>query len=61
MQGGTVLTADQVGEVAEVAKDHNIPLHIDGARIFNAATALSCSVDKLAQPADSIMFVSPRV
>jgi threonine aldolase len=34
----------------------NLPVHLDGARIFNAAVALSDSVANLARPADSVMF-----
>ena len=54
--GGTVLTAAQIAAVAEVAHRHGVPLHIDGARIFNAATALGVTAAELAAPADTITF-----
>jgi len=38
------------------AKKYNIPLHIDGARIFNAATCLNVDVKEVAKHSDSIMF-----
>ncbi|MBX5490533.1 MAG: low-specificity L-threonine aldolase [Chloroflexi bacterium] len=53
--GGTVLTAEQTRAVAEVAHAAGIPLHLDGARIFNAAIALGCDARDLAAPADSVM------
>jgi threonine aldolase len=39
-----------------VARRNNLLLHIDGARIFNAAVAQNVPVAELAEPADSIMF-----
>jgi threonine aldolase len=50
------LDADYIGEVAKIAKNGNVPLHIDGARIFNAAVALDTPVRKLVQHADSATF-----
>ncbi|NSW54368.1 MAG: aminotransferase class I/II-fold pyridoxal phosphate-dependent enzyme [Armatimonadetes bacterium] len=54
--GGTVLTKEQIDSVAEVAHAHGIPVHIDGARIFNAATALNMSVRDLTASVDSLQF-----
>jgi threonine aldolase len=54
--GGTCLTAAQTAAVADVAHAHGAPVHIDGARIFNAAVALGVSASDLAVPADSITF-----
>jgi threonine aldolase len=54
--GGTCLTAAQTAAVADVAHAHGVPLHIDGARIFNAAVALGVPARDLAAPADSITF-----
>lgn len=54
--GGTVLTAAQISAVAEVAHAHGAPLHIDGARIFNAAVALGVNVADLVAGADSVQF-----
>lgn len=54
--GGTCLTADQTRAVADLAHEHGALVHIDGARIFNAAVALGVSAQELAAPADTITF-----
>lgn len=54
--GGTCLTAEQTAAVAAVAHEHGTLVHIDGARLFNAAVALGVPVAELAAPADSITF-----
>ena len=40
MAGGTVMTAEHCKDLCDRAHAHNIPVHLDGARIFNAAVAL---------------------
>jgi threonine aldolase len=47
---------DLMKQLYAVAKEERVPLHLDGARIFNAALALHCDVADLAQNADSVMF-----
>ncbi len=54
--GGTVMTEADTAAVAEVAHRHGIPVHLDGARIFNAAIALGVPAERLAQPVDSVCF-----
>jgi threonine aldolase len=54
--GGVPLAADYTRRVGELARENNLALHIDGARIFNAAAALNLDVKELAAPADSVMF-----
>ena len=54
--GGVPLSPDYIHQVAELAYRNHLSLHIDGARIFNAAAALNVSVRELVGPADSIMF-----
>ncbi|MBL0346522.1 low-specificity L-threonine aldolase [Candidatus Villigracilis affinis] len=54
--GGVVLSADYMRAVGKIARENNLSLHVDGARIFNAATALNISVKDLVEPADSVMF-----
>ena len=54
--GGVPLTVEYNRTVGEIAHDHNLSLHIDGARIFNAAIAQNVSVKDLVEPADSVMF-----
>ena len=53
---GTPLTPAYTAEVGHLAKRHGLKLHIDGARIFNAAVALDVDVAQLAAPADSVTF-----
>ncbi len=53
---GAVLTPDYTASVARLAADNNLALHIDGARIFNAAVALRCDVRELTRHADSVSF-----
>ena len=54
--GGVPLTAEYTRQVGELARDNNLSLHIDGARIFNAAVAQNLAVRELVEPADSVMF-----
>src|SRR5438034_3613549 len=56
LAGGSVLTRDRTEDICARAHDKNLPVHLDGARIFNAATALGETVADLARPADSVMF-----
>lgn len=56
LAGGNVLTRERTEEICERAHGLGIPAHLDGARIFNAATALGESVADLARPVDSVMF-----
>lgn len=52
--GGRCISVDYIDKVGELAKKHGLKLHIDGARIFNASTALGVPVDRLVQAADSV-------
>jgi len=54
--GGVSLTADYTRQVGELAHSNNLFLHVDGARIFNAAVAQNVTVRDLVEPADSVMF-----
>ena len=54
--GGAPLSVKYTKEVANLARAHNIKLHIDGARIFNAAVAQGVEVQELVKDADSISF-----
>jgi threonine aldolase len=54
--GGVALSAEYTQQVGEIARENNLSLHIDGARIFNAAAALNVDVKELVAPADSVMF-----
>jgi threonine aldolase len=54
--GGTVLSIAQVEALAELAHTHGLAVHMDGARVFNAATALGVPVRELVRSVDSVMF-----
>jgi len=54
--GGVTLDAQYTSSVADLAHGHGLTLHLDGARIFNAALALDVPASDLAAPADSVMF-----
>ncbi|MHB1415376.1 MAG: GntG family PLP-dependent aldolase [Chloroflexota bacterium] len=54
--GGTVISPEQIVAVRAVANKHGLPIHIDGARIFNAAIALGIPAKDLVRDADSVTF-----
>lgn len=54
--GGTVWPMAQLNAVAETAHQAGLGVHLDGARIFNAALALGVSAADIARPVDSVMF-----
>ena len=54
--GGQPLTPHYASEVAAVARDHAVPLHVDGARLFNASIALGVPASELVRDADSATF-----
>jgi threonine aldolase len=53
---GTPLSVEYINSVAHIAKENGLKLHIDGARIFNAAVALNVTVRDLVENADSVTF-----
>lgn len=54
--GGAVIPVEDMQAVYEVGQQHNIPVHLDGARIFNASIASGVSVKEFAKYTDSIQF-----
>ncbi len=56
LAGGSCMTRARTEELCERAHALGLPVHLDGARIFNAAEALGESVAALARPVDSLMF-----
>lgn len=54
--GGTCYPLETLTAIRKVADRHNLLLHMDGARLFNAAAALGVSVDRIARPMDSVQF-----
>lgn len=53
---GIVHPLSYMKELYGIAKENNIPVHLDGARIFNAASYLKVDASEIAKYADSIMF-----
>jgi threonine aldolase len=53
---GTLYTADEVRELADVAHAHHLLLHVDGARLSNAAAALGVGLREAAAGADVVSF-----
>ena len=54
--GGTILKPEYMRQVGELAKKAGLKLHVDGARIFNAAVALGLPAKILVEQADSVTF-----
>lgn len=52
--GGTVIGLDAMAEIAGIAHDGGLPVHLDGARLFNAAVALGVDASEVARHADSV-------
>lgn len=53
---GAVVPLEHLRQVYEIAQEAHIPVHLDGARIFNAAISLRVEAHQIAQYADSVMF-----
>src|SRR5438876_808901 len=56
MAGGTLYTANQITDICERAHAAGLKVHLDGARVFNAAVALGVEVAEMASNLDSVMF-----
>ena len=54
--GGSVMRVEQMAVVYRLARQYGLMLHLDGARIFNAAIALHCDVTEMTEFCDSVMF-----
>jgi len=54
--GGSVLSEDDLAAVRDVGAEHSLPLHMDGARLFNAAVTLGVPASHLARYVDSVAF-----
>jgi len=53
---GSALTSEYIDSAAALAKEHGLSVHLDGARIFNAAVALGVDVKELTANVDSLSF-----
>jgi threonine aldolase len=56
VNGGTAVPPNEIVAAAEVARDDGVPVHVDGARLFNAVAALDVDAADLVAPVDSVMF-----
>ncbi|GAG35896.1 unnamed protein product, partial [marine sediment metagenome] len=54
--GGIPITVDQMKADWDVAKEHDLGVHLDGARVFNAAIALGVNVKEITQYADTVQI-----
>jgi threonine aldolase len=56
MSGGTVYPIETIYEICDGAHEQGLKVHMDGARIFNAAEATGMPVREICAPADTVMF-----
>jgi threonine aldolase len=56
MWGGTLYPMEAIREICDGVHERGLKVHMDGARIFNAAAATGMSVRDIAAPADTVMF-----
>lgn len=56
MKGGAIYPLEEARRLVTFAHDQKIPVHLDGARVFNAAAASGVSVKRLTEAFDSVMF-----
>ena len=54
--GGTVMPVEELRAIRKVADDNALPIHLDGARIFNAAVAAGVDVGEFTGEVDTLMF-----
>nr|VFJ62143.1 MAG: L-threonine aldolase [Candidatus Kentron sp. FW] len=56
LAGGAIIPQEDIIAASRVAHDHGVPVHLDGARLFNAQVATGIPASELSAPADSVMF-----
>lgn len=56
LAGGTCYSKPELSAIADYASDKNIPIHMDGARVFNASEATGMSVKEISSYTDTITF-----
>mgnify|MGYP000252836215 CR=1 FL=1 len=55
-KGGIAIDPEKIDAAAEAAHDHGVPVHLDGARVCNAAVALDVAPERITERVDSVMF-----
>ncbi len=53
--GGVIVPLGEFCEICAVAREHGVPVHLDGARLWNASIASGVSLPELSAPADTVM------
>ncbi len=56
LSGGRVIPVDVMAAGTAAARRHDLAIHLDGARVFNAAIALGIDADQIAEPVDTVTF-----
>ncbi len=56
LAGGRITSPERMDQLVAVGRKHGLPVHLDGARIFNAAVALNIPPSRLAKGCDTVMF-----
>lgn len=56
LAGGRITSPETMDQLVAVGRKHGLPVHLDGARIFNAAIALNVPPSRLAKGCDTVMF-----
>jgi threonine aldolase len=56
LAGGRITPPERMAELIAVARKHDLPVHLDGARIHNAAAALGTTAEELSSGCDTVMF-----
>ena len=54
--GGRVVSLEHMQSIAALGRKYNVPIHLDGARVFNAAAAIGCPVTKLTRCSETVAF-----
>mgnify|MGYP000504200336 CR=1 FL=1 len=55
-RGGAAIPADRIASAADAAAAHDVPVHLDGARLFNACVALDTDPAAMVASVDSVLF-----
>ncbi len=56
LAGGRIMSPERMDQLVAVGRKHGLPIHLDGARIFNASDALGVPASRLARGCDTVMF-----
>jgi threonine aldolase len=55
-RGGVAVAPDRIDAAAGAAREHGVPVHLDGARLFNACVAHDVTPDRMVEGVDSVLF-----